>query len=81
MTVPDRERRDIMENSENKKTPEELADEALDKVAGGEYGGDFVVLNCRSCRHHNNDCPYGTPLGAVLELKPSYWTLCPSKEA
>ena len=39
MTVPEGERRDIMENSENKKTLEELADEALDKVVGGVRRG------------------------------------------
>ena len=31
-----------MENSENKKTPEELADEALDKVAGGDSWIIFI---------------------------------------
>lgn len=36
VTVPGGERGDIMENSENKKTLEELADEVLDKVAGGK---------------------------------------------
>ena len=44
MTVPEGERRDIMENSENKKTLEELADEALDKVVGG--GSKRVTIIC-----------------------------------
>ena len=58
-----------MENSENKKTPEELADEALDKVAGGlEDGVDytlrvvFIMYNCQRCKFHHSDfsqCPYG----------------------
>ena len=65
--------------NDNDKRMEALPDEALEKVSGGE--GDFVGLNCRTCRHYNNDCPYGTPLDAVIKLKPSYWTLCPKKEA
>ena len=40
MTVQEGERRNIMENNENKKPLEELADEALDKVAGGLYTED-----------------------------------------
>ena len=37
-----------MENSENKKTPEELADEALDKVAGGSL--PLVSRICPVCQ-------------------------------
>ena len=90
MTVPEGERRNIMENNENKKTPEELPDEALDKVAGGgghisttpQWVAAFVRNNCYSCRHYKNyetDCPYGTPLDAVSELGSA--PQCPSKEA
>ena len=52
-----------MENSENKKTLEELADEALDKVAGGR--SDFGEV-CSDCGRGNvplwageRDCPDG----------------------
>ncbi len=38
-----------MENNENKKTPEELADEALDQVAGGEYNS-YYIGTCPVCR-------------------------------
>ena len=37
-----------MENNENKKTPEALADEALDKVAGG--GGPCRENTCPGCQ-------------------------------
>ena len=61
-----------MENNGNKMTPEELADEALDQVAGGgvlpEDGADFMMIasfrvnNCQRCKYHHSDfsqCPYG----------------------
>ena len=42
-----------MENNENKKAPEELADEALEKVSGGDYegwgSGDLVAAICSNC--------------------------------
>ena len=42
-----------MNNSENKKSSEELADEALDMVAGGDYeswgSGDLVLAICSNC--------------------------------
>ena len=73
MTVPDGERRNIMENSENKKTPEELADEALDKVAGGEWVGvPFVNNNCKSCRHYKKNRNLNVP----TDLRRMPWLSC-----
>ena len=48
MTVQDGERRNIMENNENKKAPEALADEALDQVAGG-WNRETLDQNMFAC--------------------------------
>ena len=46
-----------MENSENKKTLEELADEALDKVAGGiTDDGFFEIISFRNNFISRNNC-------------------------
>ena len=41
-----------MSDNENKKTPEALADEALDAVAGGGFGGMTFggMITCSMCR-------------------------------
>ena len=80
-----------MNNNEHKLVPPEaLADDALDKVTGGDglictttqVGASFAKDNCYSCRHFENyktDCPYGSPAGALVKLGGA--SQCPSKEA
>lgn len=78
-----------MENNENKKSFEELADEALDKVAGGDdtldfdaviaFGTQFPPNNCYRCKYFTTPqcCYYPTgPVGAMdAGLAPS--ATCP----
>ena len=77
-----------MKNSENKKSFEELPDDALDAVTGGgvvgggRAAGSFTKNNCFSCRHYENfktECPYASPLMAALKFGDA--SQCPSKEA
>ena len=45
-----------MENNENKKTPEALADEALDQVAGGGTGR-LQIRTCLPALNASNGSP------------------------
>ena len=57
-----------MNNNENKKSSEELSDEALDAVAGGEMSyydrATFHLNNCQHCKYIVAQCPHGGPEGA-----------------
>ena len=66
--------------------PEALADDALDKVTGGDERTTsgisiWIADNCYSCRHYENitDCPYKNPLVAMARFGDE--APCPSKEA
>ena len=81
-----------MENNENKKSFKELADEALDKVAGGDdldldaviaFAAQFPLNNCYCCKYFTTpQCLYYPtgPVGAMdAGLAPS--ATCPGLAA
>ena len=45
-----------MNDSENKKTPEELADEALENVSGGSDDVFFTIISFRNNFKSRNNC-------------------------